>query len=358
MSMTRAPRIAVRIAAAGATLAGVLVGPVSSVAAHGPTPAEAPTAANLLLGWTFEPLPSLAILAALAWWAWATGRVRAQHPANPVPRSRTLAFVGAQVALAFALLSGIDRYDTTLFSIHMVQHVLIMLVAAPLIAMSAPVTLLLRVSSHETRRRWWLPILHSRIAKVIAFPVFGWILFAAVMWAAHFSPLFNATLEDPFLHDLEHVLFLVSALIFWWPAVALDPSPWRMVHPVRVAHLFLEMTQNTFLAVVLIDASDVLYQHYATVVRAWGPTPLEDQKLAAGVMWITGDLVFIAAIMAVVVGWARSDARDTPRADRRAAVEMAEIRRRERRLAQRLGRDVAPLDQAGAAGSGADSQSR
>ena len=101
------------------------------VAAHGPAPAEPPTAASLLLGWTFEPLPTLGIVAAGAWWTWAVRRVGAANPGKPVPRRRTLAFLGALAALAVALLSGIDRYDTTLFSVHMVQHLLLALVAAP-----------------------------------------------------------------------------------------------------------------------------------------------------------------------------------------------------------------------------------
>ena len=128
------------------------------------------------------------------------------------------------LAIAFALLSGIDRYDTTLFSVHMVQHVLLTLVAAPLIALAAPITLLLRVASPATRRRWILPILHSRVVRVLAFPVVAWLLFAASMWGSHFSPLFDAALEDPLIHDLEHALFLGAALLFWWPAVGARPG--------------------------------------------------------------------------------------------------------------------------------------
>ncbi len=176
------------------------------------------------------------------------------------------------LALAFALISGIESYDTSLFSIHMVQHVLLMLVAAPLIALAAPVTLALRVSSPGTRRRWLLPLLHSRVVRFLAHPVVAWVMFAAMMWAAHFSPLFNASLEDPFVHDLEHLLFLSGALLFWWPAVALDPAPWRMSHPARIGYLFTQMTQNTFLAVVILNATTVLYPHYATLVRPWGMT--------------------------------------------------------------------------------------
>ena len=138
----------------------------------------------------------------------------------------------------------------------MVQHVLLTLVAAPLIALAAPITLLLRVASPGTRRRWILPVLHSRVMRVLAFPVVAWLIFAAVMWVSHFSPLFDAALEDPFVHDLEHVIYLAAALLFWWPAVALDPAPWRMPHPVRALYVFLQMTQNTLLAVVIVNATD------------------------------------------------------------------------------------------------------
>jgi putative copper resistance protein D len=77
----------------------------------------------------------------------------------------------------------------------------------------------------------------------------------------------------------------------------------------------------------------VLYPHYATLVRPWGPTPLEDQQLAAGIMWLAGDLIFLSAIMAILVGWSRAEGRDAPRADRQAAIELAEIRVREGQLA-------------------------
>ena len=240
------------------------------------------------------------------------------------------------LAIAFALISGIARYDTALFSVHMVQHVLLMLVAAPLIAMSAPVTLLLRVSSVETRRRWWLPALHSRVMRFLAHPVVAWILFASIVWATHFSALFNASLEDPIVHQGEHILFLTGALLFWWPAVALDPTSWRMSHPARIGYTFLQMTQNTFLAVVILNASSVLYLHYATITLPWGPAALDDQQLAAGIMWIVGDVVFLTAILGLFLGWMRAEARDSSRADRWADAERVQIRIRERRLAERV----------------------
>jgi putative copper resistance protein D len=290
----------------------------------------------LLLGWTWEPIPTLAIAAIVTWWLWAVRRVDRAHPTNRVPRRRTVAFLAGMLALAFALISGIERYDTSLFSVHMVQHVLLMLVAAPLLALAAPVTLVLRLSSAPTRRRWLLPILHSRLVRFLAHPVVAWVMFATMMWGVHFSPLFNASLEDPFVHDIEHMLFLSGAFLFWWPAVALDPAPWRMSHPARIGYLFTQMTQNTFLAVVILNATTVLYPHYATLVRPWGIAAIDDQRLAAGIMWIAGDAIFLTAILAVVAGWMRAEARNEARDDRRADEELTQIRIRERRLAERL----------------------
>ncbi len=304
--------------------------------AHGSVPSEPPTLGSLLLGWTFPPLPTLAIGIAAGWWLWAVRRIDARHPANPVPRRRTVAFLAAMAALAVALASGVERYDTTLFSVHMVQHVLLMLVTAPLIALAAPVTLILRLSSGPTRRRWILPILHSRVLRVLTFPVTAWVVFTAVTWASHFSGLFDLALEDPLVHDLEHALFLSSALLFWWPAVGSDPAPWRMGPPVRIVHLFTQMTQNTFLAVVILSAPVALYRHYATLDRPYGIDPLADQQLAGGVMWIAGDAIFLAAIMLVVLGWMRADARGLARSDRQADLDLAQIRVREDRLAERL----------------------
>ena len=112
-------------------------------------PHDPPTLATLAFGWSFEPLVAIALLAAAAGWLALVRRVRRLHPASPVPACRTAAFLGGLAAIAVALLSGIERYDTTLFSVHMVQHLLLLLVAAPLIALAAPVTQVLRAASPE-----------------------------------------------------------------------------------------------------------------------------------------------------------------------------------------------------------------
>ena len=305
------------------------------VAAHGPVPAESPTIANLALGWTFEPLVAVPLGLLAAGWLILVDRVARRHPGNPVALRRSLAFIGGLVAIAVALLSGIGRYDTTLFSIHMVQHLVLVLVAAPLLVLAAPITQLLRASSPEVRHRWLLPILHSRAVAVAGHPVVAWSSFTAILWLSHFSPLFDVALENQAVHDLEHALYLGSALLFWWPVIGADPAPRRMSHPARIGYVLLQMPFSSFLAMAVLFTDAPLYRHYATLGAPYGITALADQQQAAGIMWLISDAIFIAAIMVIVAVWMRHEDRDAPAADRRADAARAALRERADRLAER-----------------------
>jgi putative copper resistance protein D len=289
--------------------------------AHGAA-APAPTFPGVLLRWSFDPLPLVAILGAGAAYLWATRRVRRAHPANPHPPYRAWLFFGGLAALALALLSPIEAYEGSLFSVHMVQHMLLELAAAPLLLAGAPITLALRVARPSVRQ-WLLVVLHSRVVHVISFPVVAWVLFAAVNWGWHFSVLYDQALENQALHHLQHAIFLGAALLFWWPVVGADPSPWRLPHPVRLLYLFLAMPQNSFLGVALMSAPTVLYPHYITNLREWGLPPLDDQALGGVMMWVVGDLAFLSAMLVVVVLWMRHEDRRTERLDRRLAAERA-----------------------------------
>ncbi len=320
--------------AAGAVGLALLAGAVP-VLAHG-VAAAAPAWPGVVLDWSFDPTVVLPLALAAALYLSAVRRVDGAHPNNPVPWTRTAAFLGGLLAIEIALQSPIERYDTTLFSVHMVQHILLMFVAAPLIALGAPITLLLRVATARQRSRIVLPILHSRVVRALSFPVVTWIVFTAVMWGTHFSPWFDAALEDPLVHQAEHVAFLAAALLFWCPVVGLDPSPWRMPHPVRALYTFLQMPQNTFLSLAIFSASAPLYAHYATLQRSWGPSALADQQAAGAIMWVCGDLTFVTALILVVLAWMRSEEKRTAADDARIARDEAALRARSDRLAERL----------------------
>jgi putative copper resistance protein D len=291
------------------------------VLAHG---AEAPTPSfpSVLLEWRFDPTAIVPLVLVAALYAWAVRRVDAAHPGNRHPAHRTWLFMAGLVAIAVALTSPIEAYEGLLFSVHMIQHMLLELVAAPLLLAGAPITLALRVSSPRVRRGL-LAVLQSRVVHVISFPVIAWVLFAAVNWGWHFSTLYDQALENDLLHYVQHATFLGAALLFWWPAIGADPSPWRLPHPMRLFYLFLAMPQNSFLGVALLQTSTVLYPHYVTNGRTWGPSPLEDQHLGGVLMWVMGDMAFLAGMAVVVALWVRHEERRTSRLDARLAAERA-----------------------------------
>lgn len=339
-----------RLSAILAVIIAWATGP-DAVAAHGLAPDEPPDAANLILGWEIEPIVALGLLAtAVAWWLLLRSIDRG-HPEHPVPQRQRWLFLAGLAVIAVALQSGIARYDTTLFSLHMVQHLLLTLVAPPLLALAAPITQLLRAASPANRQRFLLPILHSRILGVIGHPVVAWLAFAGVMWGTHFSVLFDQSLEDRLIHDLEHGLFLAAGLLFWWPLVAVDPAPRRMSYPARIAYVFLQLPQGSFLAMAILFAEYPIYAHYATLGGPYGIDALADQRLAAGIMWFVGDVIFLVATLAVVAAWMRSESKSSAADDRRVDVERAALREREATFRAR--RTGAPADQsdAGAASS-------
>ncbi|CAN5601650.1 cytochrome c oxidase assembly protein [soil metagenome] len=312
-------------------LAALLLATPSVVLAHGQAPAPLGLS-TALTAWAFDPLVWSALLAAMLGYLALVRSVDRAHPGNRVPRRRVVAWLGALAVTAVALQSAIDIYATSLFSVHMVQHLLLTMVAAPLFALGAPITLLLRAASPAGRRKVILPVLHSRVLRLVSFPVVTWVVFAAVMWVSHFSPLFDTALDDPLVHTGEHLLYLGAGMLFWWPVVGADPSPWRLGHAARLGYVFLGMPQNTFLALAIFSAPAALYPHYATLQRSWGPTPLADQQVAGGIMWLGGDLLFFVAVVLAVRAWMRAEdergARMDARLDReRARGEAASNRR-------------------------------
>ncbi|MBA3688402.1 MAG: cytochrome c oxidase assembly protein [Chloroflexi bacterium] len=291
--------------------------------AHG-SPAPALSFPGLLLEWRMEPIVLLALATAAIAWVILARRVAARHPGHPHPAWRSAAFLSGLAVLALALLSPIEAYEGELFSVHMLQHMLLELVVAPLLLLGAPATLALRAATPAVRARL-LAVLHSRVVTALSFPLLAWVLFAAVNWGWHFSALYDQALETPWLHDLQHVTFLGAALLFWWPVVGADPVRWRLPHPVRLFYLFLAMPQNSFLGIALMSAPAALYPHYLSNVRDWGPTPAVDQSVGGMLMWVGGDIVFLLAMGFVVAAWVRAEDRRTARLDAREDARIARM---------------------------------
>lgn len=255
--------------------------------------------------WQLDPLTVLPIVAAAVWYG--AGVRRLSRAGRPWPRARLLVFASGLGAIAIALVSPIDAYADVSFSVHMAQHLLLTLVAPPLLALGAPLTLALRSASSETRRRYLVPVLHSRGASFLSRPVIGWALFVLVPFVVHLSPLFDAALRNSVVHAGEHMLWLSAALLYWWPIVGSDPTPRPVAYPVRLLSLFLVIPAQSFLALALFAAEAPLYPAYAGLPAPWGPNALADQQGAAAIMWLAGNFAMVAAMLLAASAWKRHD---------------------------------------------------
>jgi cytochrome c oxidase assembly factor CtaG len=256
--------------------------------------------------WSFDPLTAAALAAAAVAYGRAVRRVATDHPQHPFPRFRQAAFHAGLAVVAIAALSPVHAYADERFVVHMAQHVLLTLVAAPLLVLGAPLTLAVRASAAPRRRRL-LRVLNGRLVGVVGHPIVAWVQFAVVMWATHFSGFFQLAMQNPWVHALEHGLFLGSAALFWWPVLGETAGRWRLSYPLRLLYVALAMPQNTFLALAILSADDVLYANYAS---------LSDQRRAGGLMWIAGDLTLLAAVLVLAGAWAHHEERSERRRER------------------------------------------
>ena len=235
------------------------------------------------------------LVLALLLYAW--GLVRVRRAARPFP-SRTIAAFGAGIAVvAVSLLGPLDALADASLAWHMVQHLALVTLAAPLLLLGAPLRLAMaalpaRPASALARA------LNSTPLRVLTHPAFAWLQFAAVLYGTHFSPLYEAALENDGVHIAEHALYVTSALIFWTPLLAVAPAPHAPAHPVRLLALFLALPMSAFLGFAFYVTQHVLYAHYAAHAGA-----LDDQMNAGAVMWLAGGGPLLLALLWCVGDW-------------------------------------------------------
>lgn len=298
--------------------------PVSAEAHTLGSVAAEPTWRTLITGWQFDPI-FIVIIGLSSWFYLDRVRtVNRAHPNSPFPRKRVVYFFSAMGVLVLAVMSPIGAYDNTLFFIHMLQHMLIIMIAAPLFLLSTPITLVLRAASGETRRRVLIPILHSGVVRFITYPVFTFTFFSATLIATHFSPLYNLALTNNWVHEFEHTWYLLASLLFWWPLMVTEPVPFRMNHFFRLGYVFLQMPLHTFIGLSFYDSTHAFYNQYAVLSRSWGPSPLIDQQLAGIVMWVFGDMMYVGALILIAWDWSRYEDRAAVRGDRARERERAQ----------------------------------
>ena len=211
------------------------------------------------------------------------------------------------VALALALLSPLDALANTLASAHMVQHIVLILVAAPLLVAGGVATTMRRALSPSLRpaaRRAARASGIDSVVDAIRRPVPAWVLHAGALWLWHSASRYEAALRSHVLHGLEHLTFIATALLFW--SAVLSPRASRRVpRGVALLLLFTMALQSVLLSALLTFAPTPWYDTYAATTQAWGLTPLVDQQLAGVTMWVPGGLIYLGIALAVLAGWFR-----------------------------------------------------
>jgi putative copper resistance protein D len=252
-------------------------------------------------------------------------RLAHRVPPRPWPVGRTVAWIAGLAVVVVASQSGLARYDTVLFSLHTVQHVLLGMVAPLLLALSAPVTLALQASRPATHRTL-VRVLHHPAVRVVSHPIVAWVLFGLTLFALYFSPLFELSLRDGLVHQAVHLHFLLAGCLFAWVAVGVDVLPRRLPHPARLLFVLLAVPFHAFLglAVLSSDGEPLGADVYGAVARTWGSGLAADQRLGAGVLWAVGELFAGVAGAIVLIQWIAADERRQAREDARLDREEAE----------------------------------
>jgi cytochrome c oxidase assembly factor CtaG len=250
------------------------------------------------------------------------GVVRLRQRGDHWPPGRTIAFVvGGIGSIAAVTVTGIAAYDDTLLSVHMVQHMVLSMVGPIFLALGAPVTLALRTMRAHPRKVL-LSFLHSRVIRVLTFPLVSFGLFIANPFILYFTKLYSLSLQHEWLHELIHVHFIVTGCLFFWPLLGLDPLPNRWPYPARALLMVLSVPFHTVLGLTIMQSKTLIAgDYYPSLHLAWS-NPWNDQVVAGGILWAGGELVSVTMLGILIVQWIRQSEREARRIDR--ALDRAE----------------------------------
>ncbi len=261
--------------------------------------------------WPVEPPLFLVLAVGLLYWLGGRRQFAARHRSRLERRSREAAFYLGLLTILAALDSPLDPLAAKLFAAHMAQHVLLLTVAPPLLLFGEPLLRIWRplplgfrrsVAKAVARRRWAAPLRSA--GRLLTRPVPSFALFNGMLLAWHVPALYDATLRSQPVHDLEHALFVATALLFWAQAIESKPLHARLDQLRRTVYVTGALLVSWVLAIVLAFAPSPLYSAYAALPsRPGGLSALGDQQLAAGVMWVPGSIAFTIAIFLSFYRW-------------------------------------------------------
>lgn len=255
-----------------------------------------PDLPQVLTNWNGEP----SVLAGLALFVGAyllvIGPLRSRFEfSEKVTYAKVTWFLLGALVILLALVSPLDELgDHYLFSAHMVQHLLLTLIAPPLLLMGTPGWALRPLLRHSTV---------ARTARVLTVPFVAFALFNAVFLTWHIPGLYEATLHNEIIHIIEHLCFIVTGVLNWWPILSPLPELPRLSYPSQVLYLFLDTLPLTVLGALIVFAPTVIYPTYAAAPRMFGISVMADQQISGLILWVPGGLIYLIALTIIFFVW-------------------------------------------------------
>lgn len=277
-----------------------------------------PTAAtfwDFIRWWNWDPvfLVPLAIIAAL----YIRGLIllRGRTHDNPVTPGRTVCFAAGFLALFLALVSPIDVYAQERFFIHMIQHLLFTLVAAPLLLLSNSMPVFLWSFPREVRQSLGQLVEREgplrRLLRFLTIPAIAWTLHVGTMWAWHLPGAYQAALRSDLVHIVMHLSMFGTAVLFWWVVIGPAPVRSQLSYPARLLYVFLGSLQSTALGAIITFTTGIMYHYYGEAPEHWGISTALDQQLAGLIMWIPAGMMYLIALTILFFLWAGREERAT-----------------------------------------------
>ncbi len=278
------------------------------------TPSPPVTLHQLAGGWQLgDPWAVAALVLQVASLAWyGAGMARLRRRGRSWPAGRAASFGAGVACLCVALVSGLASYDDSVFTAHVMQHLLLMMVAPPLLALGAPVTLAIQASPRSAQTAF-VRLVHSRVVGVLTLPLVAAALYYGAMYAGFLTSLYPYALTHSLAHHLEHLAIFAVGCLFWWPMVATDELPHRPAYPLRILAMFVGMPFEVFLGVAVMNFSRPIAPEHT----------LSDTHTGGAVFWVASMAITFLAALVMVAQWMRAEERQAVREDRRAAAREA-----------------------------------
>ncbi len=298
-----------------------------------------PSLWQMLSHWRFDPFWIVLLLVCAWWYISSLRKLEATNPRVPHPRWKMWSFLAGLVLVAIATMSPLQHYGNIFLSVTFIGFIVISMVAPIFLLLASPLTLAFRVSSKPGRARLrWL--YRNPVSTVLTYPLVSWLAFAVVTYVWQFSRLTEFAADNGAIRDIELGIMLFIGILFYIPALCADPVRWRMIFPLRIFYVFVEVTHKALFGGMFTAMSAVFHPEMAKAMPAWGPSPLFDQRLGVLIVSAVGNAVFITVIAFLVVRWVPYETRQGERIDKRLEKERLAADRKQAAMEQIFRRTV------------------